>query len=573
MNEAIVSFNNRSGPIQWMRQLLFSSHPKNMRIGEMLKKRNIISENDLERALNVQKQKLNDDGKAVPLGKILVELGVASEKKLVSVINDHYKVSISSLSDNTKDRVGKDKGINTEKRSWIGWPMWFQLSVAMMMLLLVTICALLAIISYRQGERFRSQAIDTGTISLRFFGRNAGIPLLNEDILALNTLIKNAEGVEGQIYTFITNNRKIIMAHTDQNRVGTRVDPFNNVSKLTKEGDVTTFDYVLEGKGHVLNMSTPILFDGKELGEVHVGLSVNFINQLFDEERSFLALLTLSAVFVALVVAVAFGLRFSRPVSLLVRATREIARGNYNHKVFLNRNDELGRLARAFNQMGSDLARQAVMKETFGKYVGAEVLDLIMDDPKSQWLKGRKNEASILFADVRGFTAYSETKDPEQVVEKLNEYLDIATQVILKHGGYVDKFIGDAVLGVFGVPVDCEEHPERSVMAALDMQEEFRKAAVRGNELLSRVGIGIKTGIVVAGNIGSQSKMEYTVVGDSVNIASKLNGFAMAGEIIVDQSVCDRLKGRLDIVSLAPQKIKGRSELVNIFKVIGLKGK
>jgi adenylate cyclase len=99
------------------------------------------------------------------------------------------------------------------------------------------------------------------------------------------------------------------------------------------------------------------------------------------------------------------------------------------------------------------------------------------------------------------------------------------------------------------------------------MQNEFKKAARSENELLSLVGIGIKTGEVVAGNIGSQSKMEYTVVGDTVNIASKLNGFAMPGEIIVDKSVCESLKDRLEYEIMAPQKIKGRSELVQIFKV------
>lgn len=559
--------------VHWLKHLLFASPDKNMLIGEVLKKRKVVSESDIEQALKIQKERLNSEGKAVQLGRIIVELGFASEKDLVSAINDHYKVSIKSLSENTKEWVGKDKGIFRDSIFRFGWPIWFQLSVTMMLILLLTIGSLFYIITERQRYRLYNQAMDMGMVSLHFFGKNAGIPLLNEDILALNTLLKNAEDVDGHLYAFITNNKKTIMAHTDQRKIGTLAEPFNNINKITKNGDVTSFDYVLNGKGHVLDMSTPILFDGKELGSVHVGLSVNFINQLFVQEKSYLALCTLAAVIVALFIAVFFGVMYSRPISLLVSATREISKGNYQHRVTLKRKDELGRLAKAFNLMGSELARQAVMKETFGKYVGTEVLDMIMDDPKNQWLKGRKNEASILFADVRGFTAYSETKEPEQVVEKLNEYFDIATQVILKHGGYLDKFIGDAVLGVFGVPVFCEDHSERCVRAAIEMQDEFRKASGNGNELLSLVGIGIKTGVVVAGNIGSQSKMEYTVVGDSVNIASKLNGFAMPGEIIADESVCYRLKEKLDYTALAPQKIKGRTEPVQIFKILGFKTK
>lgn len=484
--------------------------------------------------------------------------------------NDHLGVAIRSLDDNAIGKPGeKDKAANGVVAGF-AWPIWFQLSVTMMLILLLAIVTLISIIAERQKVRLHNQAMDMGRISLHFFGKSAGIPLLNEDIPALNTLIKNTGGVDGHIYAFITNNDKVILAHTDQSKIRKPSETFNNISRIVKEGDVTSFEYFLPGKGHVTDMSTPILFNDKILGEVHVGLSLNFIEKLFEQEKSYLALCALVVVAIGLFAALFFGMLYSRPITLLLKATREIARGNYKHKVPLGqRKGELGRLARAFNRMGEELDKQSVMKETFGKYVGTDVLHMIMQDPNSPWLKGLKKEASILFADVRGFTAYTETKEPEQVVEKLNEYFDIATRVILRHGGYLDKFIGDAVLGVFGVPVACPDHSERCVKAAIEMQNEFRKASGKSNELLSLVGIGIKTGVVVAGNIGSQSKMEYTVVGDSVNIASKLNGLAMPGDIICDESICERLKDKLDVVAMAPQKIKGKSVPVQVFKVVG----
>ena len=556
---------------RWLKNLFSSASAENLLIGEVFKERNLITAEQLDTALNAQKEKLKTMGMAVPLARIIVDMGFASEEKLVEAINDHYKVTIHSLSDITHGIVGKNSGIFSEEYRLPRFPIWFQLSVTMMFILLVFVLSLFFVISDRQHDKFYSQAMDTGVVSLNFFGKNAGIPLLNEDILALNTLLKNAEGVDGHLYAFITNNEKIIMAHTDQSLIGTPVKPFYQVRRIFKKDEVTYFDYVMDGSRHVLNMSAPIVFDGKQLGEVHVGISIDFIDKLFIQEKSFLALCCLVAVVVGLIVAVIFGLRYSRPISLLVRATRAISGGDYNYKVKINRNDELSRLAHAFNQMGSELSRQSMMKEMFGKYVGTEILDMIMNDTENQWLKGRKNKATILFADIRNFTAYSETREPEQVVEKLNEFFDIATRVILKHGGYIDKFIGDAVLGVFGVPVYCIDHTERCIRAAIDMQNALSQASGTGNELLSRVGIGIKTGTVVAGNIGSHAKMEYTVVGDSVNIASRLNGFAMPGEIIVDQSVCDQLKEKLEFVVLAPQKIKGRSEPVQIFKVTGFK--
>jgi adenylate cyclase len=223
--------------------------------------------------------------------------------------------------------------------------------------------------------------------------------------------------------------------------------------------------------------------------------------------------------------------------------------------------------------MGAQLGRQAVMKKSFGKYVGPEVLDMIMDDPEKIWLKGRKDIATILFTDIRGFTAYSENREPEKLVEKLNEYFEIATRIISRHGGYTDKFIGDGVLGVFGVPVFHQDHCERCLMAALEMQAEFAKRSESnsGNPLLKRVGIGINSGVVIAGNIGSPAKMEYTVIGNSVNFASRLSDLAKAGEILIDESMLKGLGNKIDYIKLASRVIKGKTDPIDIYKVTGFR--
>lgn len=272
-----------------------------------------------------------------------------------------------------------------------------------------------------------------------------------------------------------------------------------------------------------------------------------------------------------MIIAIFFGLRFSRPVSALVEATSEFARGNYEYKVDLKRNDEFGTLGNAFNRMGTELFRQSMMRESFGKYVGPEVLDMIMRSSGQTWLKGQKSVASILFADIRGFTGYAEGKEPEEVVEKLNEFFSIATEVILANDGYIDKFIGDSVLAIFGVPIYQPDHMERCIRSAIAMQEALHRASGQGNDLLASVGIGISSGIVVAGNIGSQVKMEYTVIGDSVNVASYVNSLAGSGEIFVS-SDADTLPGdHFDIRPLEPQKVKGREELVKVYQVVGIK--
>jgi adenylate cyclase len=222
--------------------------------------------------------------------------------------------------------------------------------------------------------------------------------------------------------------------------------------------------------------------------------------------------------------------------------------------------------------MAKELWKKLMIQQSFGRYVSPEVLDMILSHPEESWLKGTRNEATILFTDVRGFTPYSEAKKPEEVVEDLNEYFWIATECILKYGGYVDKFIGDAVLGVFGVPIAQADHAERAVKATVEMQRALQERAGQSNNiLLSRVGIGINSGVVVSGTLGSQVKMEYTVIGDSVNTASRLNGLAGPGEIIISKSVYELTKHLVSTKALPPQPIKGKSEMVEVFQVLGLK--
>jgi adenylate cyclase len=259
------------------------------------------------------------------------------------------------------------------------------------------------------------------------------------------------------------------------------------------------------------------------------------------------------------------------PISQLVAATEAIGKGDYRYRVELNRQDELGNLATAFNQMGEELFRHTLTRQSFGKYVGEEVLEMILADPEKMWLKGHKNDATILFADIRGFTAFAEDRDPVAVVEMLNTYFDIATRAILDYGGYVDKFIGDGVLGVFGVPVFRNDHVERTVRAALDLMEQLRRYSRRGNPLLSSVGIGVHTGPIVSGNIGSQAKMEYTVIGDTVNLASRLSGLAQPGEILVTDSVYAVLGSLIAAEPAGSRAVKGKAEPVKTFRVTSIK--
>jgi len=548
-----------------------SSDGYSMTIGEVLKKREIVSEKQLQDALRVQKEKLNILGRAVRLGQIIVELGYASEEELVEAVNQEYRISVESLKDDIKGQVKEKRGGFIEGLPAPRVPIWLQLFAATMFIIIITILLLSFVTLRQQKERLYRQTIKIGRVSLNYFTSNASVPLLNDNILRLNTLIKDAAAVEGLIYAIIIDHNRIVKAHTDIRKIDTTFENFNNVKDVTREKGFTYFDYISASGEHILNLTRPIVFKGKTLGEVHVGVSIDFIKQLINKERLTIILVTFFIILIGIAIAILLGFRFSKPISHLVLATQEIGVGNYRHKIVLARNDELGNLATAFNRMGSELWKNSLMQKSFGKYVGSEVLDMILADPESAWLKGRKNEATIVFTDIRGFTSYSEANEPEIIVERLNEYFEIATRSIQDYGGYVDKFIGDAVLGVFGVPIYHQDHVERAVRAAMDMQEKFHQEKENGKEILQSVGIGINTGIVVSGNIGSANKMEYTVIGDSVNVASRLNGLAKSGEIIISKNVCDHLGDLIDVQALSLQYIKGKSEPVDTFKVLSIK--
>ncbi len=537
-------------------------------IGEVLKRNSIITEFQLKSALDIQRETLVQKGRAVRLGQVIVEQGYASEADIIRTINAEYQIEVTSLADDIRERLSHKYGAYFERLPHPRLPMWIQLAVATTFIVMLTIFTLSMVVLDQQKSRLYEQTVRLGMVSLNYFANNAPIPLLEDDILRLNTLIKEAARVEGLRYALIVGDNQLIKAHTDVNLIGVPFKHFVEHPDVTRDGDVVYYSYNRPDGERLIDLYRPIRFKDKTLGEVHVGISINFIEDLVRRERISVVLITLAIILIGLGIAIAYGFRFSRPISDLVRATQEIAKGNYQYRVPIKRNDELGNLGTAFNRMGQELWKNAMAQKSFGKYVGSEVLDMILANPETAWLKGASNEASIVFGDVRGFTAFAEARSPELVVEALNSYLEIATSVIIKFGGYIDKFIGDAVLGVFGLPVSRQDHVERAVRAAMYLQEELRKQSAAGNELLASVGISIHTGMVVAGNVGSQSRMEYTVIGDTVNLASRLNAFAGAGEVIVSQQVKRQLGEFIETQSLGRLPIKGKAEPVEAFKVI-----
>jgi adenylate cyclase len=212
------------------------------------------------------------------------------------------------------------------------------------------------------------------------------------------------------------------------------------------------------------------------------------------------------------------------------------------------------------------------VKRLFSRYVSKDVFDQLMSDPSKAGLGGKRRSMTVLFSDIRGFTTFSEQGEPEAIVQQLNEYFSRMVHVVFEHRGTLDKFVGDAVMALFGAPLDDPDHAEHAVQAALAMLKELEELnrgwAAEGRPTLA-IGVGVNTGEMVAGNIGSEAIMSYTVIGDAVNLGSRLESLnkQYGTSVIISDATRGRLQGRYDIRALGDVVVKGKSQPVAIFEI------
>lgn len=210
----------------------------------------------------------------------------------------------------------------------------------------------------------------------------------------------------------------------------------------------------------------------------------------------------------------------------------------------------------------------------FGKYMEPRlVARLLGGGEEALRLGGVKRNISVLFVDIRGFTTMSEKLEPEQVVSILNEYLDLCAEAIFRYDGTLDKYIGDAAMGLFGAPLETEDHAFCAVQAALHMQSGSAGLSERLMEKYGRAvsfGVGINTGDAIVGNIGASHRLDYTAIGDAVNTAARLESNAKPGKILISEATYNLVKDRVAAVSLGGLSVKGKQESINVYEVTGL---
>jgi class 3 adenylate cyclase len=282
------------------------------------------------------------------------------------------------------------------------------------------------------------------------------------------------------------------------------------------------------------------------------------------------------AALAALLAGLVFARQVTRPISALTGGVARVAAGDLGQTLPVRSRDEVGHLTRAFNAMVEGLRQRDFIRATFGRYVSPEVVKTLLESPEGLRLGGEKRTVTILMSDLRGYTRFAERGDPGEVMEILNGYLARMTDVVVEHGGTVNEFIGDAVFAIFGAPLAYADHAERAAAAAIAMQ----RAMVEVNEAHARrgfprfeMGIGINTGEAVVGNIGSEQRAKYSVVGNAVNTAARVESATVGAQVLISAATYEPIRDLAEVAGPIPVEVKGLSEPLLLYELHALTGR
>lgn len=301
---------------------------------------------------------------------------------------------------------------------------------------------------------------------------------------------------------------------------------------------------------------------------------------VYDSLRATQELLLIAGAALAVIAVVIGGWlagRTTRSVGRLVALTRAYARRDFRARWTVRSGDEMDLLGGAMGDMADQLAagereiqRRAAVEADLSRFLPAEVARSIAAGEHALALGGQRRTVSVLFADVVSFTSFAESAAPEQVVNFLNELFSVLSEVVFRHGGTVDKFIGDCVMAVFGAPEDQPDHAARALAAAEDMHRFVETSAPAWQQkygIEARLGIGVNTGEVLVGNLGSEQRMEYTAIGDPVNVAARLEGLAQPGQTLVTAELARAAGDGFDFVSCGERPLRGKKLPVEILEL------
>lgn len=453
-------------------------------------------------------------------------------------------------------------------------PIAYKLALAITLLIVAGMSVLGIVVITNQSSMMRDQANAYGQTVAGQLAESSKELILAEDELGLQVAVSSLATNPNLQGVVIFSEDGAPLAETGVRPHASLIELYERGQRLGDRGYSLDWHWT-DNQGQrrdAVSFLAPVRFNDVVVGHALVTFSRASMVESSRAAKRAILITTLLLSILAIAVAFIMSKQLSRPIYDLMDASRAIGAGNYDYRISTRRRDELGTLIGAFNDMAKSLLEKSQVEDVLSRYVSPTVAREILANLDQVELGGKHIQATVMFADIVGFTRLSEQMTPTQVGAFLNTYFGLITRATERYKGNVDKFIGDCAMVVFGAPEADSDHRFNAIACAVMI----RRLTDRLNEDRQREGkppvhfrIGINTGDMLAGNMGAQERMQYTVVGDAVNLASRLSAVAGSREIVIrDEHYLDpEVQRRVIARRYKTLRVRGRDEPITVYRV------
>ncbi len=452
--------------------------------------------------------------------------------------------------------------------------------LALILTLLITSSMVLLglVVTNNQTRLLRSQMDDFSKTVVNQLAESSKELILSDDTLSLMVLVGSLTNNHNTLGTVIYNEHGKVIASSGM------TPPHDILAVYDSAKQLDQADYTAEWQSNdkhgkslaVISFIAPISFQQLNIGHAVVTFSKATLRESILQTIQAIIVTTLLMIIVGIFIAYYLGKRLTRPINDLMDASRAIHSGNYDFRINKNRNDEIGYLMGAFNTMANGLLEKSQVENAFSRFVSPKVAKQILKNLDQVQLGGQHVNATAVFADIVGFTSITEKLPPTEVANLLNEYFSYISIITNRYHGTIDKFMGDCAMLIFGAPEEDKNHKLNAITCAVMIQrlvEVLNKERIIDGQVPIHFRIGINSGMMLAGNLGSNERMQYTVVGDAVNIASRLHTVAEKDQIVITETLVKDPDVQWHIVAHRhiTTKLRGITDPVTTYMVTDLK--
>jgi class 3 adenylate cyclase len=445
----------------------------------------------------------------------------------------------------------------------------YKIAGTLIMVLGLAVASLGIVTFTQQSMSLRQEMKNRAEILVQQLANVGKEGLLTKEELPVYSTITDIRKRNDVVYAMVMDDEGKVFAHNDITRKGSFLT--GSVDLAALRTDTLLFQETGSGDKSVLDATMPIVLKAKglKIGVARIGLSEKALHESLSRQKNLYLWIALVFVVGGLLVSFALARMITQPLDSLAAGIQIVARGDLRNLVAVSSNDEIGKLTSVFNQMILSLREKLLME----KYLSQPTVQSIKDNRDMTQLKlgGERKYVTALFSDARGFTSLSEKMSPEDVVRLMNVYLNLQAKVIHQFGGTIDKFVGDEVMAIF----EGRGNEINAVRAAMEIQsycKELNTARLASGEKVITIGIGLNNGEVVMGNMGSEDHMDYTVIGDNINIAARMCGIAQPGMVLASKAIAEAIGDQALMKDQHPVMVKGKDQPIGIAEVVSVKG-